>query len=278
MSKGLSIHIGVIAVDSAQYTTTTPSLESEGDANAMQQIADSLGYQSLVLPTKQATAARVLQELQKAAENLAPGDILLVTFSGNGGQVNDTNGDEDDGKDEVWCLYDRMLLDDELAQAWTKFKPGVRIFVISDSCHSGTVLMEFKIPRQDLLLQKKGTVYQRFANGRVGAVRTQYDSQYDEIQKAIPKDIKNQVQASVLLISACQDDQMTSGGSAGSRFGQFTEALLQVWSNGNFNGNYKTFASAISRLTGPEQSPNYCFIGQPNPGFEGQKPFTITAP
>jgi len=41
--------------------------------------------------------------------------------------------------DETWVLYDRQLVDDELYKIWSKFKPGVRILVLSDSCHSGTV-------------------------------------------------------------------------------------------------------------------------------------------
>ena len=36
-------------------------------------------------------------------------------------------------------FYDRELLDDELYQLWARFQPNVRIAVMSDSCHSGTV-------------------------------------------------------------------------------------------------------------------------------------------
>ena len=41
--------------------------------------------------------------------------------------------------EETWVLYDRQLVDDELYKIWSKFKPGVRILVLSDSCHNGTV-------------------------------------------------------------------------------------------------------------------------------------------
>ena len=52
----------------------------------------------------------------------------------------DTNSDEgDDRKDETWVLFDRMLVDDELYTLWGKFAQAVRIAVISDSCHSGSV-------------------------------------------------------------------------------------------------------------------------------------------
>ncbi len=66
------------------------------------------------------------------------GDIYFLTYSGHGGQVPDTNGEgESDSSDETWLAYDRQIVDDELYELWAKFKPGVRIVVLSDSCHSG---------------------------------------------------------------------------------------------------------------------------------------------
>ena len=71
---------------------------------------------------------------------LEAGDIFFVTYSGHGGQVPDLNDeDETDGSDETWLAYDRQIVDDELYELWAKFKPGVRILVLSDSCHSGSV-------------------------------------------------------------------------------------------------------------------------------------------
>ena len=52
----------------------------------------------------------------------------------------DVWGDEADKQDETWCLYDGQLIDDELYFELSKFAPGVRILVLSDSCHSGTVV------------------------------------------------------------------------------------------------------------------------------------------
>jgi len=87
-----------------------------------------------------ADATQVIAGLDQAAKDLATGDIFFLTYSGHGGQLPDKNGDEPDGQDETWCLYDGQLVDDELYAKWAKFKPGVRIFVLSDSCHSGSVV------------------------------------------------------------------------------------------------------------------------------------------
>ena len=81
----------------------------------------------------------------KAAKTLKRGDTFFLTYSGHGGQVPDSNGDEGcfgdtkDGMDETWCLFDRELIDDELAALYARFRAGVRILVLSDSCHSGSV-------------------------------------------------------------------------------------------------------------------------------------------
>ena len=91
------------------------------------------------LLTRSATRRAVLAGIASAAGALRSGDIFLLTYSGHGGQVPDRDHDEPDLQDETWCLYDGELIDDEIYQALARFKAGVRVLVLSDSCHSGTV-------------------------------------------------------------------------------------------------------------------------------------------
>ena len=140
-AKGISIHIGLNHVDPNGYNGWDGALSGcINDANDMKAIADSMGYQSSILIDAQATSDSVTCEIGQAAQQLSSGDILLLTYSGHGGQFDDVNGDEEDAKDETWVLWDRQLLDDELYSLWSQFSAGVRIFMLSDSCHSGTVL------------------------------------------------------------------------------------------------------------------------------------------
>jgi hypothetical protein len=139
--NGWALAIGLNGVDPAHYAGWSGNLTGcEPDALDMKAIAESQGLKAKTLLTAEATRSAVLAELAELASKLKADDLLVVSYSGHGGQVPDDNGDEVDGLDETWCLYDGQLLDDELFGAWTKFEPGVRILVFSDSCHSGTVL------------------------------------------------------------------------------------------------------------------------------------------
>jgi hypothetical protein len=80
------------------------------------------------------------------------------------------------------------------------------------------------------------------------------------------------VKASVLLISGCQDNQLSLDGPFN---GLFTANLLQVWNQGKFKGGYRAFHRAIGDRMPPTQSPNYFTVGAANRTFERQRPFTI---
>jgi hypothetical protein len=144
---GYALAIGLNEVDPAHYAGWSgPLTGCEPDAEDMREIAAQQGFQVETLVTAQATRRAVLSKLEDLAQRVKNGDLLVVSYSGHGGQIPDQNGDEADGLDETWCLYDGELLDDELHGAWAKFQAGVRILVFSDSCHSGTVL---KMKKED---------------------------------------------------------------------------------------------------------------------------------
>ena len=150
MAKGVSLHIGLNSVDPKQYGGWDGKLTAcEADALAMNKLAHASGVvQSSVLLTKQATSIAVLAAIGRIAQQLVAGDLFFLTYSGHGGQMDDVTGDEPDGIDETWVLYDRQLLDDELYSMWSKFASGVRIIVLSDSCHSGTVARNAELSGQ----------------------------------------------------------------------------------------------------------------------------------
>jgi hypothetical protein len=311
-ARGLSIHIGVNRIDPAHYGTAGVLHGCENDARAMEALARAQGFEPRMLLTTDATSAQVLAALRDAASRLRTGDILLLTYAGHGAQVPDLDDEAEDRQDETWCLYDRMVLDDELYAAWGQFAAGVRIAVLSDSCHSGTVtrhlVRETSIvkemyyaslaapaPARDvgeaggvraflaslpLPRSAAAPAATRAVDG--GAVLTRNLPQpYVEAILQDSRDLYRSlkagatragVQATVLAISGCQDNQLSQ--ESGGR-GLFSTTLEAVWAGGTFQGDYRSLHAAIVGRMPPTQTPNLTVVGAPNPAFEAQRPFVI---
>ena len=90
-----------------------------------------------------ATKAAMVAAIGGIIEGATKGDSLIITYSGHGTWVPDSSGDEPDGRDEALCPHDLTskgaLLDDEIHDLFARRAAGVRIVLISDSCHSGSV-------------------------------------------------------------------------------------------------------------------------------------------
>lgn len=286
MSKGSALIIGLNSVDPKHYFGWSGDLNAcEADADDMAEIAKSKGFKVTSLLTKEANRDNVIRILEENIQSLQAGDIFMISYSGHGGQVPDKNGDEvdvvgssSDIEDETWCLYDGQLIDDEINSYLGKFRKGVRIIVFSDSCHSGTVTKVANF-RNTLNLINSNVDNQnnkyKFMPGSI-ALRTYRSNRefYDKILNKIEKkEAKgDSVKASVILISGCQDNQLSLDGTFN---GQFTGQLLTIWQNGLFNENYRQFHRKILLSMPPTQTPNYFRIGQINSKFENQIPFTI---
>lgn len=113
------------------------------DAADWGRILRQRGYQVTTLLDRKATRVGITRVLKDAIGSVAAGDSLVITYSGHGSFVPDTNGDEKDGTDECLCPHDvedgGPITDDELSILFSELARGVRMVMISDSCHSGSV-------------------------------------------------------------------------------------------------------------------------------------------
>jgi hypothetical protein len=270
-SRGVGLHIGLNRVDPGHYAGWEGQLTAcEADARDMLAITSGRGFKSSTLFTSEATSAAVISAISKAAGELETGDMFVVSYSGHGGQVPDVSGDEPDRRDETWVLFDRQLIDDELYELWGKFKTGVRILLLSDSCHSGSVARDAFYAASPT----NATYPDRFKfmpRATEDATYAAHKELYDALQAGSAGD-RESVGASILLISGCADSQTSRDGD---RNGLFTEKLRAVWADGAFTGTYPTFYQAIGRLMPPDQTPAYFRTGKLDAAFEGQAPFTI---
>ena len=134
------MHIGLNAVDSHAYNGWEGKLKAaENDARDIKRIAESQDHTARLLLTRDASSTNILHDLTNIAHQAQPDDLVMVSYSGHGGQVKDVIGDEEDDLYGTWCAYDCIIIDGKLYHCWRKFKSRVRMFALSDSCHSGSV-------------------------------------------------------------------------------------------------------------------------------------------
>lgn len=146
-----AILIALNEVDPAYYggwdgRLAWPTQDSHKIAQRL--IAD--GYSVITLHNATATRgmveSTVLAQLRKHTD---ANDTVAIHVSSHGGQVADTSGDEIDGKDETWCLYNGNLSDDVVA-TWAAHV-RCRVLIVSDKCHaadslrSGPVVIRRKV-------------------------------------------------------------------------------------------------------------------------------------
>ena len=154
-------------------------------------------------------------------------------------------------------------------ELWGRFAEGVRILVLSDSCHSGSVS---RAPRIDTAARPAGVRARMMPRRAAERTYEAHKDAYDRMQQQTPLGDDQPVKATVVLLSGCQDDQVSSDGDGN---GLFTATLKQVWGDGQFEKGLKEFRDVIAGLMPRWQVPNYFVVGAANAGFESQPPFTV---
>ncbi len=277
-AKGYSLHIGLNSVDPNHYDGWDGELTAcEFDAKDMNDLAKSKGFSNRkVLLSQKATRNAVISELTKLSKKLVSGDILFISYSGHGGQLPDMNNDESDHLDETWVLYNGELVDDELYYYYSLFAPGVRILVLSDSCHSGSVTREIHYsrvygPQKRYRNMPSSVAARTYRKNKAFYDKILSDPKYRE-SNPDKKGFKGSLNATVRLISGCMDNQLSSDGNFN---GLFTETLLNVWNHGNFNGTYTKLAKKIISAMPSDQTPRLSVIGSTNSKFNTEQAFSV---
>ena len=201
--------------------------------------------------------------------------------------MRDVTGEEPDKRDETWCLFDSQLIDDELYFELAKFASGVRILVLSDSCHSGTVTRDAMAPGiggqrsrmmppdvAEVTYEQNKDFYDGVQRGIAKATKKSQDP--DSVLAALELDprlsaVASKFKPAAILISGCQDNQTSLDGDPN---GAFTGALLKVWKNGTFVGDYSRFHKQIVRELPASQTPNLFPLGAAG-RFLKQQPFRV---
>lgn len=275
----LSVHVGLNRVSAAHYGSEQPLRGAIADAQAMQAIASANGFTATLLLDEAATVLAVSQAIAAAAARLGPGDTFFFSYAGHGSQLFDGTGDEPDSLNETLCLFDRMLLDDELHGLLLGFDAGVRALVITDSCHSASATRFLIDPGAE-----------EFPNGIIGPAYPALDDvRFRQIEEATAREIygvsasrydeasllagayrQTDLRCAKVHLAACQDDQLAA--DAGDH-GYFTKQLLHHWDQGAFAGSYADLFRALDRAMPRRQRPNL-ETGGDAALFVSQRPFS----
>jgi len=285
MPRGVSINIGINTLDTNHYGDSFRTLNScLKDARDMANLAKKQNFEVFKNNSLPLVGTPKANDVIKAIKSfsgkdpgstetpLRAGDTLLVTFAGHGSQVADIRSDGTDeseeisGFDQTWCLFDRQILDDELAHLWSLFDEGVRIIFISDSCHGGTVfaMLNFisesnvtavvtkkntiAIAEKTKTIIKKSLITAKSIN-KEGGFRELTEPVFDNpVYRQVKIDLetaltarklepgnenatnfKDLIKARIISMTACQDNQKAKDGANSSFNGIFTAALKTIW-------------------------------------------------
>jgi hypothetical protein len=270
--KKYALHLGLNLVDPDHYDGWDGKLDAcVNDSEFYKSLSTKAGFEKIIiLQNDEATSDAVLQHLASCAGDLESGDLFFFTYSGHGSQVRDINNDEaDDEFDETWCLFNRQLIDDELFEAFKGFNRGVKIFMVSDSCHSGSVsrlarplLKPRRAPEgisQRTILKNKSVYMPILTRSRV---------------------TRDGLGAQVLQFSGCQDEQLSYEFGENGLFTTVFKKTLEDSENMSYAAFFKMVSGEVPKIleeaTAPDvlvQNPNMFNYGNSEFDFREEPTF-----
>ena len=264
MTKAISIHVGVNVLNPAYWVGYSVLDSCVNDARAMRLMAQHNGFCSEdadLLLDENATVRRFKERIDNACDKLDKNGTLLITFSGHGGRLPNLNqpDDPDGAFDESWCLYDGHLIDDDLVGLLGRLGHNAHVNLIADCCFAGgnDVFEAIDVRRRTstgIRLRNDGTQSAKGSRSIGELIRggKSEDVVLTRI-KCVPTDVMRQpgtietalrarsilsppeggrVEANVVMLAACQEDEVALDGKSPSDYSVFTDRLLRVWLNG----------------------------------------------
>ncbi len=212
------------------------------DARDWQALLEARGYHVDCLHDADATRARIVDALHSIIGSAAEQDSVVFMFAGHGSWLPDASGDEPDERDEMMCpvdvMHDQYLLDDDLNRIFSTKRPGVRLYVIADCCHSGTVVRG--APLGGTPMKARFLPPYVFTRGN-----QRFERAIDRAARA-PAPTKHSYPA--VLFSGCQDSEFSYDASFTNRpNGVFTRTAIDVLQDTRINSP-RAFHEAVRKL------------------------------
>lgn len=200
-----------------------------------------------VLTDRAATKRAIVGGLGELLSGARSGDVLVFTNSSHGTYLADRDGD-DALYDEALCPYDTsdaVLVDDELRELFADLPRGVRLTVISDSCHSGSLTRE--PPGAALLTPDQRR--KRYIDPKVLGRRDLRDVR----RTAAPRrgSVYPEAEMKELLLSGCRSDQYSYDARFGrTAHGAMTYTALALIEAAGYRLSYRRLHRALGPALG----------------------------
>lgn len=210
------------------------------------------------------TRDNILRAMRWLVEGAQTNDSLFLHYSGHGGQTEDTNGDEEDGSDEVIYPVDYQrtshIVDDEIHDIVVRpLMPGVRLTALFDSCHSGTVLdLPYVYSTKGVL--KEPNLLKEAGSGLLSAVTSYASGDMSGVMSSVTGLFKSVTTGNgayertkqtktapcdAILISGCKDSQTSADAvENGKATGAMSHAFITVM-NQQPNQSYITLLNEM---------------------------------
>ena len=207
-----------------------------------------------LLTDEGATRAGILAALNELVATAGPNDTVYFHFSGHGSQVQDLNGDEDDGLDETIVPVDGRspgvpdIVDDELDAIFSRLKTRNAVIVL-DSCHSGTATRGVDIRARSVPQDMRIKLYE------ASAVQT----------RAVVEVMSSRY---VVLSAAAPTEEALDGPVDGRYHGFFTFALARSMSAAPPSASAREVFGGVARELNRIQA-QFGRASMPEPQLEG---------
>jgi len=189
-----------------------------------------------VLKDEAATRAGIQAALEQLVKETGPQDTVYFHYSGHGSQVEDLNGDEEDGLDETLVPQDgrsgdvRDITDDELDAVFARLR-AKNAFIVLDSCHSGTATRSLDIRTRSIPRDNRVDMYRKAdqASIKTRAVIPVVTSRY------------------VVMSGAASNQEALDGPVDGRYHGFFTYALARSLSTAGSGATPRDIFGGVER-------------------------------
>jgi hypothetical protein len=187
----------------------------------------------------EATRAAMEERMRSLVSAAAGGDSIVITYSGHGTWMPDEDGDEPDRRDEALCPHDLKtagpLLDDQLYEIFADRKQGVRVALISDSCHSGS-LARISRPLGERSARIRYLPPEVFLSSALRPAA----------ERAASAPFRGTSRTSALVMAGCQDTEYSYDANFGGRpNGAFTYVALRALKDLKDGSTYADWMKAI---------------------------------